>query len=90
MFNKVETVIPKKGFILLIKFETGTTKYYDIKPLFDKWEVFNSLRNIPGLYNQVKVDSGGYGVSWNDEIDLACDELWENGIEVQVEEAILS
>ncbi len=23
----------------------------------------------------------GYGISWNDEIDLSCDELWENGIE---------
>ena len=22
---------------------------------------------------------GEYGISWNDEIDLSCDELWENG-----------
>ncbi|MBQ4463666.1 MAG: DUF2442 domain-containing protein, partial [Eubacterium sp.] len=36
-------------------------------------------REIPGLFNQVKVDSGGYGVSWNDQIDLECNDLWEYG-----------
>lgn len=30
--------------------------------------------------NLVKADKGGYGISWNDEIDLSCDELWEIGI----------
>lgn len=29
--------------------------------------------------HEVKVDAGGYGVSWNDDIDLSCNELWENG-----------
>lgn len=90
MFNKVKSVMPKREFVLLVQFESGITKYYDIKPLFDKWKVFNNLKSMPELYNQVKVDLGGYGVSWNDEIDLSCDELWENGIEVQVEETILS
>ena len=23
---------------------------------------------------------GGYGIIWNDDLDLSCDELWENGI----------
>ena len=32
-----------------------------------------------GLFEQVKVDAGGYGISWNDEIDLSCDELYHNG-----------
>jgi hypothetical protein len=30
---------------------------------------------------QVRVDTGGFGISWNDEIDLSCDELYDNGIE---------
>ena len=29
------------------------------------------------------VDEAGYGVIWNDDIDLSCDEFWENGV-VQV------
>lgn len=28
------------------------------------------------------VGQGGYGIVWNDELDLSCDELWENGVEV--------
>ena len=37
------------------------------------------LSNVKGLFEQVQVDSGGYGISWNDDIDLSCNELWENG-----------
>ncbi|HAX51031.1 MAG TPA: DUF2442 domain-containing protein, partial [Lachnospiraceae bacterium] len=22
---------------------------------------------------------GGYGISWNDDVDLECEELWDNG-----------
>ena len=34
------------------------------------------------LFNSVVVDSGGYGVSWNDDIDMSEHELWTNGIEM--------
>lgn len=79
MFYKVQSIEAKENFILSVFFENGVKKEYDIKPLFRKWPVFNDLKNIPGLYKLVKVDTGGYGISWNDEIDLASDELWENG-----------
>ena len=69
MFNKLKTIIPKDNFILFATFENGEARYYDINPLFDKWDIFNDLKSINGLYNQVKVDKGGYGISWNDEID---------------------
>jgi hypothetical protein len=50
-----------------------------VKPLFDKWPVFNKLKTSAGLFDSVSVDSGGFGIVWNDEIDLSCDELFENG-----------
>lgn len=53
-----------------------------MKPLFEKWPVFRDLRDIAGLYRQVKVDIGGLGISWNDTIDLAAEELRVNGIEI--------
>jgi hypothetical protein len=79
MYHKVQSVKPLSEYRLSIQFVSGEKKEYDIKPLFNKWEVFQALVCIPGLFNQVKVDSGGYGISWNDQIDLACDELYENG-----------
>jgi len=30
----------------------------------------------------VRVDSGGYGISWNDDVDLSEYEIWTNGVEV--------
>ncbi len=76
MFHKIKLVKPQEDFMLCITFENGETGYYDIKPLFDRWEVFRDLKNIAGLYQQVKTDQGGYGISWNDDIDLSCEELW--------------
>ena len=82
MFNNVATVTPLADYILLVKFENGTSKKYDIKPLFSKWAVFNDLVIQQGLFELVKVDTGGFGITWNDNIDLSCDELWNNGIEL--------
>ena len=31
------------------------------------------------LFAQAKVDAGGYGVSWNDDIDISEYELWNIG-----------
>ena len=82
MFNKVATITPLEDYILLVGFKNGASKKYDVKPLFDKWDSFNSLATQHGLYELVKVDVGGFGISWNDEIDLSCNELWNNGVEV--------
>lgn len=78
MFHKIKKVEPLHNYILKVIFENGAIKYYDVKPLFEKWSIFKSLTTINGLFEQVKVDVGGYGISWNNEIDLSCNELWEN------------
>lgn len=79
MFHKVKEVKPVKDYVLSVLFVDGTEKIYDIEPLFEEIDVFNSLKSISGLFEQVKVDAGGYGISWNDHIGLSCDELWDNG-----------
>ena len=80
MFYKVKDVKPLEKYNLLVTFTNGEIKNYDVKPLFDKWEVFKDLVSIKGLFQQVKVDDGGYGISWNDDIDLSCNELYYNGV----------
>ncbi len=81
MFHKVVSIKPLPDYYLLVVFEDGVEKRYDVKPLFEKWEVFKALLT-DGLFRRVKVDAGGYGVSWNDEIDLSCDELYWNGVAI--------
>ena len=81
MFYKIKTVEPLDNFILYVTFENDVKKYYDLKLLFDKWQEFKILQDNIKLFSNVKVDNGGYGISWNEEIDISCNELWENGKE---------
>ena len=78
MFHKVNSVSPLNNYELSIHFWDGTTKIYDVKPRFDKQPVFRVLRK-DNKFNKVHVDEGGYGISWDDNIDLSCDELWYGG-----------
>lgn len=79
MFHKVRAVDALPEYRLSIQFAEGVTKIYDVKPLFAKWTSFKALENAPELFSGVEVDVGGYGIIWNDDLDLSCDELYENG-----------
>jgi len=79
MFHKIKTVKALPNYILEVIFENDELKYYDVKQLFEKWVIFENLKNVKGLFEQVKVDAGGYGISWNEELDLSCNELYSNG-----------
>ncbi len=41
--------------------------------------MFAQLKDNYTLFETVKVDVGGYGIVWNDELDISCDELYANG-----------
>jgi hypothetical protein len=79
MFHKIKAVNALPDYCLSVQFSEGVTKIYDVKPLFAKWEPFKALENDPALFSSVEVDVGGYGVIWNDNLDLSCDELFSNG-----------
>ncbi len=78
MFYRIKKVNPLDNFVLLIEFENGQQKTYDVKKLFEKHEEFKNLKVINGLFQNVKVDIGGYGISFNDELDLSCNEIYFN------------
>ena len=65
---------------LLIEFSNHDRKQYCIKSLLDK-SMFSPLRN-PSFFRSFKIDGGGYGIIWNDEMDLSEYELWRNGTDV--------
>lgn len=82
MFHKIKNVSALPEYRLSVQFSEGVTKIYDVKPLFEKLPVFVSLKDNVQEFANVTVDVGGYGIVWNDELDLSCDELWENGVKV--------
>lgn len=83
MFHKVKNVNALPDFKLSVQFAEGVTKIYDVSKLFDKFSFFKPLQDNPELFGGVTVDVGGYGVIWNDDIDISCDELFANGEVVQ-------
>jgi hypothetical protein len=79
MFHAVESVKTLPDFHLFVIFRTGEKKIYDTRLLIEKHEPFQSLKLTRGLFEQVKVAGGGYGVYWNEDIDISCNELYVNG-----------
>jgi hypothetical protein len=76
-FPKIETVSPLPEKKLLVQFVGGQRKIYDCRALIER-EPFSALQN-ESFFRQVKVDVGGYGILWSDQIDLSESELWING-----------
>ena len=77
-FHTIEAIKPLENIILESVFFNGEAKRYDMKNLIKKHEVFKGLENKE-LFNKVKVDIGGYGIVWNENIDLSSEEIWVNG-----------
>jgi len=78
---RIKVVIPLKEKRLLVTFVNGVQKIYDCQRILNL-ERFQLLKQ-EALFKAVRVDSGGYGISWDDETDLSEYELWTNGVEVE-------
>ena len=73
---------------LLIEFSQSEFKKYDISQLLGK-EMFVPLRN-PSFFKNFKIESGGYGLVWNEDIDISEYELWKNGVSLKDSENLQS
>lgn len=82
MFHKIKNVSALPEYRLSVQFVEGVTKLYDMKPLFERVPAFVSLLDHPEEFGCVAVDVGGYGIVWEDDLDLSCDELWEHGEQI--------
>ena len=62
MRHKIESVKTLENFILLIKFNNGMKKTYDIHNLYTIFSQFKIFESNKELFSQVQVDIGGYGI----------------------------
>ena len=79
MYNRIELVGFKENLIIIAKFNDGKIVSYNIRQLYDQFPIFKELENDPLLFNNGIIAPGGCGIIFNDEIDIACEELYENG-----------
>lgn len=78
---KIVSVKAMGDTTLLVEFVGGFWRRYDVEPLLSR-PAFAALKDRR-LFHSVHVDAGGYGVVWNEDLDLAEHELWVNGVEVE-------
>lgn len=83
-FPKITQVTTLSQHRLLVVFGNGKTKEYDCSPLLQRPEFF--LLKNDAFFKSVTVDRGGYGISWNGDVDISEYELWTNSIETIVHE----
>ncbi len=79
-YPKIKYVEALEDYRLFVIFDNGTIKIYSMKSKLEN-KAFASLADI-NLFKKVQVGSGGYGIIWNDQIDLSEYELYKNGIQV--------
>ena len=72
MFYRIKAIKPIDNYKLLVTFFNDEIKEYNVDIWFDKNYDFKVLANTTGLY----------GISWNDELDLSCNELYFNGTSI--------
>lgn len=77
--HKIKSIHALKDSLLSAVFFDGTIKQYDVKTLYMDYPQFKILESDTRLFKQVHVDVGGYGVSWDDELDLSAEIIWNNG-----------
>lgn len=79
MTHRIESVKPLKDLKLSVIFKNGVEKEYDLHILYGRFPQFKELEEDNDLFNKVKVDVGGYGISWDDSLDLDAEDIWEDG-----------
>lgn len=72
----VKNVKPLNEYKLLLTFEHGIKKIFDMKPYL-KYPMYKPLEDI-SLFNSVCTN--GQTAVWNDDIDIAPETLYKNGI----------
>lgn len=80
MTHRIKEVKVLENFTILVVFQNGVEKEYNMCQLFPVIPQFREFEKENGLFEQVRVDVGGFGISWNEELDLSAEDIWEDGI----------
>jgi hypothetical protein len=76
MYFSVKKVEPKPDYTLILTFENGEKKIFDMKPYLDNG-VFRELRDL-NMFNTAHVSFNT--VTWENEADFDPEALYEGGL----------
>ena len=73
---------------LIVEFTNREVKKYSILHLLNN-PMFSPLQQS-AFFKNFKIEQGGYGIVWNEEIDISEYELWKNGVTLEDENLALN
>ena len=79
MIPRIRELKPQDNFRLEVTFDDGYQVVYDVLEDIRTIESYSILGQIPGMFEQVQLDSSRTCVYWSDEIDLPSDTIYEYG-----------
>ena len=79
MIPRIKSVKPLSSFFLEVVFDDGKKCIYDVEEDIKQIKSYEELRNIPGLFQHVKLDTSRTCVFWNENIDRPSDTIYEYG-----------
>lgn len=86
--KKIEDIVPLQNYTLLVFFRDGIIKKCDIKKFFEKNTALKTFLTInKDMFRYVKVQPGGYGIRWEENMSIPDKELYDSGIEIPLSPA---
>ena len=83
LFHKIKNVEALDNFTLQVLFESGEKRFYDLNKLIEVNKDFEILKRDKNLFKLVKIDIQGYGIYWNDYLDISCNEIYYNNWKIK-------
>ncbi|MCD8045743.1 MAG: helix-turn-helix domain-containing protein [Clostridiales bacterium] len=80
--KRIEDVVPLDCFSLLVFFRNGAVKKCDLKSYFQDHVSFHILLKREDYFKNMRIQTGGYGVTWDDTMNIADSELYLLGKEI--------
>jgi len=77
--KKIEDVVPLSEKQLLVFFRDGLIKKCNLRPILEKSATFARLIKSDDLFRTVSVQTGGFGVCWGENLNLADNVLYSCG-----------
>ena len=82
MFHRIKEIVSLDNLYITVIFVNGTEKIYDVRQMI---KIFPQMKKLEkaDLFEAAVLDPGGYGISWNDLLDIDAVALWDNGKEIK-------
>ena len=79
MFHKATKIQYGEGTTLVLTFRDGSVKQFDVASMFEKYPPLRALTER-SLFTAGKLSPGGYGIIWNDDLDLEAETVYTEGV----------